>query len=421
MVDSPSRLINLRRFLAFFDHFAREADIVVVEQGSVPELSDLLSQSASVQHLFIESKDCHWKTRNLNRGAQLSSRPNLLMADCDIVPHPEAVRESAHLLASGQDFVQLYNGILVNLTEDYCPERTDWNEFVDQLRHFSPRDVDQLAFDETSTQYPMFGNTQYLATGGCTACHRSSFFNAGGWNENFVSYGFEDMEFDERARKLGYKVTRLPDHNAYHFDHPRGADSYYSTFYRTNEQEYERVLSMTPEQLREYVNRGFRLIDLRHDREYELINSPAQYSWSSTSTSRVDLSTLSIVIGTSRSEVGYARSCLRQLLDYLEEGFSAYEVRICEFGGTNYKHIHNKKNIIYCSFGEHGERTEAFDQAHAESRRAHFLTIVLSADAEQQLVEIIDQFDALKSGASCAEVFSIASCPEKRSEHDQQH
>ena len=150
-------------------------------------------------------------------------RPRL--ADCDIIPHPQALANGIRFLDDGHDFVQLYNGVLVNLTDDFLSAHPQWDDLVDNLKSFPPDSVDPLHADESADQFPLFGNADYRATGGCTACRRTSFFNAGGWNENFVSYGFEDMEFHIRVQKLGYRFDTLEDYNAYHFDHPRGPDS----------------------------------------------------------------------------------------------------------------------------------------------------------------------------------------------------
>ena len=52
----------------------------------------------------------------------------------------------------------------------------------------------------------------------------SSYKKMYGENENFVSWGPEDVERYVRAVKMGLKVARVPSY-IFHLEHPRGSDS----------------------------------------------------------------------------------------------------------------------------------------------------------------------------------------------------
>jgi hypothetical protein len=91
------------------------------------------------------------------------------------------------------------------------------------------------------------------SVGGAVFFDRQSFFEGGGENENFFSYGPEDAERFERFTKLGFDVQRVPG-ALYHMDHFIGPDS--STKHKhinKNRTEWHKIQDMTKDQLAAYV------------------------------------------------------------------------------------------------------------------------------------------------------------------------
>tara|TARA_Y100000034_G_scaffold136751_1_gene215436 strand:+ start:267 stop:1211 length:945 start_codon:yes stop_codon:yes gene_type:complete len=75
---------------------------------------------------------------------------------------------------------------------------------------------------------------------------------AGGENEEFISWGAEDVERFVRFTKLGYKILRLPS-IVYHLEHPRGPDSgTMNPLFKHNEELWDRIQDMSVEELKEY-------------------------------------------------------------------------------------------------------------------------------------------------------------------------
>lgn len=76
----------------------------------------------------------------------------------------------------------------------------------------------------------------------------------GGENENFVSWGAEDLERYSRAVRLGYVVARVPA-PIVHIEHERGPDSGESNpKFQENEELCKSLLDMDAEQLRSYYD-----------------------------------------------------------------------------------------------------------------------------------------------------------------------
>jgi hypothetical protein len=73
-------------------------------------------------------------------------------------------------------------------------------------------------------------------------------------NENFKAYAPEDKERYYRYTTLGYKVGRISDY-IYHLEHARGANSWFTNPHMaSNNAEWDKIRSMTKEQLLEYYS-----------------------------------------------------------------------------------------------------------------------------------------------------------------------
>jgi hypothetical protein len=379
------------------------AEVIVVEQGAVPAAAGILG----VRHVFVGDDGCHWKTRNLNLGALISSRPFLIFTDCDALPHPEALTHGLARLKVGADAVHLFDGVMTNVPATRAQEAPNWDAFFAGVRHFPPHRIDPLLSQDDPEEFPLYGNARYIADGGCIAVTREAFASIGGWNPNFVSYGFEDQEFDLRLRRLGRRVERTEGFNLVHLDHPRGRDSRFATFYRQNEAEFERIAAMAPDDLRLYAMRGFRSIAFRHDGDYLREATPDRDGWQRVAPTRIGLGDVVIVVLADARRVAYDRSCLEPFLDYLEVRFRDYDLRLCECRATRYKHIVNKLNVTYHWMADDPSDSD-IDGIAAFSGRKLVHVLRLSRDADGQLQRLTTTFDRLLDGASPLDLFAPA-------------
>jgi hypothetical protein len=407
--DTEDRLRNLRLVADCYARMAVGAEVIVVEQGAVPAAAGL----PGVRHVFLGDDGCHWKTRNLNMGALLSARPLLVFTDCDALPHPEALAHGLARLRGGADAVHLFDGVMANVPAHRAETATTWDAFFAGLRHFPPDRIDPLRSQDDPEEFPLYGNASYLADGGCIAVTREAFAACGGWNPNFVSYGFEDQEFDLRLRRLGLRVERTEGFNLVHLDHPRGRDSRFATFDRQNEAEYDRVAAMAPDDLRLYAMRGFRAVAFRHDGDYVRDASPDADGWQRVAPRRVDLADVVIVVLADARRVAYDRSCLEPFLDYLEGRFRDYDLRLCECRATRFKHIVNKSNVTYHWMADDPREAE-IDGIVRTSGRSLVHVLRLSRDAEGQFARLTSTFDRLLDGASPSDLFAPATLPGAR-------
>ncbi len=397
-VDCDARLDNLARLESYYATATENAEILVVEQGAVCRVDG----RPSVMTHFIQDDGLHWKTRNMNLGATLSSRSILLMSDCDTIPHPSALAEGQAFVKAGGGFTSLYNGVVVNLLDP--PEIIGGAAFFVDLPVYKRNDVTAGRSFVGVDHLPLYGNVEHPAVGGCFLASRQAYHGLGGMNPNFVSYGFEDQEFYMRARRLGYEFPLVEDYNLYHFDHPRGMESRYGQFYRQNQAEFERVEAMSADELRSYAARGFRQIRFEPGYDYARFTNGDADGWHRVPDQRVDLSDLMFLVVADPAVVSREASCLNALLDHLEKHFHGYDVRICENQTTEYKYQDNRKNVAYEPVREGPSRVELKNIALETGRHAvSFLR--LSPEAKEQLHRIREPLDRVRQGTPITDVF----------------
>jgi len=346
LIDSSDRLRNLDLFLRFFETFFENYEIVLIEQGLKSHVEELIKDRKGIRHFLIKTRGCHYKTRNLNRAAALATRDLIMMLDVDAFIPPDGISASIELMRSGADFVAPYNGVMVEIKRERIDRGVDFLKLMPELSFIDIQFDLNLPEGNFTDFVPIYGCSKYEALGGAVFYRREPFFLAGGWNENFVSYGFEDMEFMRRIAELGYKVDRVRTVNCYHFEHSRGPDSYYNNFYRSNEQEYERVSAMTRPQLRSYVDKGFRNLELDSRLDLVIVNTRENFSMQTQQPTRVDLSNVATVLALQYNPTS-PRPDLDAMLDYFEEHFDNYLVVMIEVGDRKFKYLRSKKNIQY--------------------------------------------------------------------------
>lgn len=180
------------------------------------------------------------RTRMLNSMSRYTDRPYIFNWDADVMVPPLQILEAVDLLRNGADMVYPYRWAFARVP------RSPWYEKLKVTE-----DIGIVG----DTRFNGMNPNDAHSHGGAVGYRRESFFKAGMENENFISYGPEDTERYSRFIKLGFKVDRVKGPNLYHLNHyvgpnscPRHAD------FRKNEEEYNKVRRMTPNQLAEYIS-----------------------------------------------------------------------------------------------------------------------------------------------------------------------
>jgi hypothetical protein len=178
-----------------------DTNIILMEQGE-----GRFSDVAGVEYMKLEATEFH-RTRMLNRMAAQAKTPIIINYDCDIVLPAAAILQAVEYLRSGEaDFVYPYE----HNSTDVISAMLNENKQADLAVY------KDLKHQQWTSVRPTYG--------GIVLINREKFIESGGENENFISYGPEDVERYERWLKLGYGHRRVRG-QIYHLMHHRGPDS----------------------------------------------------------------------------------------------------------------------------------------------------------------------------------------------------
>jgi hypothetical protein len=195
--------------------------------------------ASQCRYVQFDYKDFH-RTRMLNAMAKISTTPFIVIYDSDICLPPLQLYIMAHKLRSNADMVFPFTGEAAKM------RRSDWfNKFN---RHLDCGIVRNARFWGREGKDPGF-----LAVGHAAGINKRSFFNAGGENENFISWGPEDIERYKRFKLLDYKIERVAG-AMYHMNHWKGPDSSTKNpFFIKNCAEAERLDKMNKDELKKEI------------------------------------------------------------------------------------------------------------------------------------------------------------------------
>lgn len=185
-------------------------------------------------YIGFDFKKFH-RTKMLNEMSELTDTPIVINYDADVIIPPMQIIEAVQRIRNGVDFVYPYDGRFARVPRLHYDTVNSFNDVGMLVGH---KFKGTLEGDASSV-------------GGCIAYNKDSFFEAGGENENFISYNPEDLERVERFKKLGYKVERV-NGILYHIDHYISADSSQQNP-DYNMGEFRKVQKMDKAQLLTYV------------------------------------------------------------------------------------------------------------------------------------------------------------------------
>jgi hypothetical protein len=168
------------------------------------------------------------RTKMINEMVRQSDTDIVVICDADVIIPEEQYHQSIELILQGSDVVYPYN------------------KFI-KLNKYQSNEL-------RNNTYILYDLQGIDSKGGMIFFNKESYINGGMENEKFMVWGYEDYERYSRFKKLGYKIEIIPG-NIYHLYHHKGLNSIpLNEHYNDNKIEFEKVNSMTKEELKEYVS-----------------------------------------------------------------------------------------------------------------------------------------------------------------------
>ncbi len=244
--DHPDRLENLALCINMLKKNFN-CSIIVMEQY----LSDHRNEEEKdveflFSNMYLGFKNPYFhRTKMLNDMAKYAYKKlncNIIFNwDADVFIPPLQILESIQALRSNKaDMSFPYNWAFARM-----PRKT-WFETI--------RNHEDIGMVKSTQFNGMTVGHDVRSVGGAVGFRYDAFVNGGMENENFISYGPEDVERVSRFEKLGFKIHRTVGPNLYHMNHWCGPNSDRShAHFVSNQKEVERIQKMSVPDLEEEI------------------------------------------------------------------------------------------------------------------------------------------------------------------------
>jgi hypothetical protein len=236
-IDSMERLEHIHFLYHFFKRNFIHHQLIILEQGNEPRID--LPPSANIQIEFIKDENEFSLSEMSNRGASFVNRPFFCKYDADALIHPKAIFDAFELLKNQPQLALVlpYNGISYSIANELRKKMLQTADFSS---------LPFVKMGEAIAFQDMYLKCEH--SNGLIHHFRTDVFKElGGYNEEFIGWGYEDTEMINRFHTLGYPKTLLENYNAFHLEHPRkGGDEVQIFRNYCRKQAYS---AMSPEEL----------------------------------------------------------------------------------------------------------------------------------------------------------------------------
>lgn len=215
---------------------AFDTNIIIGEQGKPYRFEEF--KELGCKYIQYPPGDFH-RTRMLNDMAKIAGGEIVVNWDADVFVSPVQIYQAVMMITRGAEVVYPYDGRFARVPREYWLKQLKTNLDVGIFAGYKFSGIDK--------------EKDKMSVGGAIFFNKKIFFDGGGENEYFITYGPEDAERYYRFEKLGYVVKRVSG-ILYHMDHWCGPDSSTKNKHiEKNRKEWHKVREMSRPELEQYV------------------------------------------------------------------------------------------------------------------------------------------------------------------------
>lgn len=234
-IDSNDRLENLTLLLNYLKKIELNYPIIVYEYYHEHCKLDLFYNKDIIYKSYpLLSYPFYHKTKLMNLMLEDVHTDFVMFHDTDTFLKKEQYIECYNKMENlGLNWCYPYNGNFVK------KDRNGINNFKSS---YNIEDIFKLQ-----------SSFRDIYSWGGAVCFKTNFFKSiGKWNEEFISWGYEDWEIRDRLIKLGYIENRI-EGEMFHLDHEITLNSdFKNKYFRKNEELFNKLKNMSKEELINY-------------------------------------------------------------------------------------------------------------------------------------------------------------------------
>lgn len=252
-IESTDRYHNIKSLLGYLNNsFSTNVKIYEIyeERSKLDFLKDF--KNLKIEHYSekLLNVDCFHRTRYLNIMLNDTLTELVTNYDCDVLLPKKTYKDVYdHLLQNKSDFVYPFIFGEGQKKLHYSKWHEDRNKellYWSMIKFLETFDLSYLENEDT------FITNSESFFGHCFFAKTSSYKLAYGENEEFISYGPEDVERAERFKKLDFKVDWWNTY-IFHLEHTRTNDSSVENpHFHNNVNLYNKLKSLNKEDLIDY-------------------------------------------------------------------------------------------------------------------------------------------------------------------------
>ena len=242
-IEHPDRERNLRISVSYLLKNTN-AKIIIKEADTSKKVPDILEDTMTntrISYMFEEESGLFHRTKYLNDMLEVVDTPITCNYDCDVILHPRCYESAEMMISSGDAHVVYPYPFSMQGQVKICLTKEKAEEIIQNPTPGSFEGCDSLGHAPSRYGHCVFVNTDVYK-------------QAGGENEEFISWGPEDEERALSFKKLGLIIGRLNGVPVYHIEHFRGDDSSKDNpEYLKNSILFEKIEKMSEAELKDYI------------------------------------------------------------------------------------------------------------------------------------------------------------------------
>jgi hypothetical protein len=215
-IDSQHRLRNLKKSIENLNYFFKNT-VYVLESSK----SSQIDFDGNYQKIFTAvNDDVFYRNKITNSFIKTLKTEFILCLESDVLVDPKAILQCYDKLKSGEfKFTMPFNGVDAFLSEEISNTIDPKIKVPYLWKHY-------YEIDKTLIQKDYTMHMDYKHVGFCYFFNTLEFAKCGLENENFNTWGYDDIERFHRIRTLGNEIF-YSDYFCYHLWHPRNSNQQY--------------------------------------------------------------------------------------------------------------------------------------------------------------------------------------------------